>query len=107
VTAPSGFTWLKHVGTEGTPGHEGTWKCPDSAVETWLAMGWEPCDPPEEPNLVVAENLAAQKVAAEERARLDKEAAAGKRVGRRAAKAEHDAGAEADTSTTTDTPEGN
>jgi hypothetical protein len=65
MSTPAEFTWLKHVGTEGTPGHEGTWACPSSAVETWAAMGWEPCDPPEEPNPVVAENLAAQRAEAD------------------------------------------
>lgn len=48
--------------------HDGTFHCPVEAVGTWQAMGWEPCDPPEEHNPVVAEMLAAQRAAAEQAA---------------------------------------
>ena len=44
---------------------DGTFHCPAGAAADWQAMGWEPCDAPEEHNPVVAEMLAAQKAAAE------------------------------------------
>lgn len=90
MSAPNDFTWLEHVGTEGSDGfdgHGGKWLCPSGAVAEWVAMGWQPCDdPPVEHNPVVAENLAAQQAAADEQARAAKDAAA---------------------ESTTDTPEGN
>jgi hypothetical protein len=61
----SGRVWLRHVGLEGEDGHGGAFECPEEAVADWQAMGWEPGDPPEEHNPVVAENLAAQLAEAE------------------------------------------
>jgi hypothetical protein len=58
--------WLRHAGLPGEDGHGGAFLCPAGAVADWLAMGWELGDPPEEPNPVVAENIAAQKAAAEQ-----------------------------------------
>lgn len=66
--------WLRHVGLPGEEGHGGAFLCPEGAVADWWAMGWEPGEAPEEPNPVVAENIAAQQAAAEEQARLDEEA---------------------------------
>lgn len=57
--------WLRHVGLAGEDGHGGAFLCPDEAVADWRAMGWEPGDPPEEPNPVVAENIAAQQAEAD------------------------------------------
>lgn len=51
---------------------DGTFHCPAGAAADWQAMGWEPCDPPEEHNPVVAEMLAAQKAAAEQAAAANK-----------------------------------
>jgi hypothetical protein len=67
--------WLRHVGLPGEEGHGGAFLCPEGAVEDWKAMGWEPGAAPEEPNPVIAENVAAQQAAAQERERLEKEAA--------------------------------
>jgi hypothetical protein len=92
--------WLRHVGLPGEDGHGGAFLCPEGAVADWKAMGWEPGEAPEEPNPVIAENLAAQRAAADERARLEKEVAAQKRADKKAANAEDD-------ESTTDTPEGN
>lgn len=64
----SGHVWLQHVGLPGEDGHGGAFQCPEGAVQEWMAMGWEPCDPPEEHNPVIAENIAAQQAAAEEAA---------------------------------------
>lgn len=51
--------WLRHVE------HGGAFHAPADVVEAWAEMGWVPGDPPEEPNPVVAENLAVQAAAAE------------------------------------------
>lgn len=67
--------WLRHAGLPGEEGHGGAFLCPDGAVADWLAMGWEPGEAPEEPNPVVAENIAAQKAAAEEAASAEKKPA--------------------------------
>jgi hypothetical protein len=55
--------------------HGGTFHCPADAVEHWRAMGWEPCDAPEEHNPVTAELVAAQRAAEQDRARAEQEAA--------------------------------
>jgi hypothetical protein len=55
VSAVDGFTWLQYPPTGGT------FNCPDGAVEDWKAMGWEPCDPPEEVNPAVADRLALER----------------------------------------------
>jgi hypothetical protein len=68
--------WLRHVGLAGEDGHGEAFLCPAGAVDDWRAMGWEVTDePPEDPNPVVAENLAAQQAEAE---RLTAEATPGK-----------------------------
>lgn len=38
------FTWLTHPDTGGT------WRCPDPAVEAWLARGWQLGEEPPEPD---------------------------------------------------------
>jgi hypothetical protein len=58
-----GFTWMKH------PGVDIPWRCPDAAVDQWIDLGHEPCDPPVEINPAIADRLAA------ERERADKAAA--------------------------------
>lgn len=61
MSASDERVWLRHVGLAGEDGHGGVFACPAGAVDEWRAMGWEPADgPPEEPNPVVAENVAAQ-----------------------------------------------
>lgn len=47
--------WLRHKD------HGGTWHAPAGAAEAFADMGWEPGEPAEEFNPVVAENLAAQR----------------------------------------------
>jgi hypothetical protein len=36
----------------------GYFHCPAEAVEDWAELGWQPSDPPDEPNPVVAERIA-------------------------------------------------
>jgi hypothetical protein len=64
--------WMRHVGLPGEEGHGNPAQFDEAAVDDWRAMGWEPCEAPEEFNPVVAENLAAQKAAAEEAVKADK-----------------------------------
>lgn len=84
--------WLRHVGLAGEDGHGGAFLCPQGAVEHWKAMGWEPGEAPQEPNPVIAENIAAQQAEAD---RLAAEAKP---------KPKSKTWSKADT---TDTPEGN
>lgn len=49
--------WLRHKE------HGGAWFAPGGAVGAFAEMGWEPGEPLEELNPVVAENLAAQAAA--------------------------------------------
>jgi hypothetical protein len=37
-----GFVWLRH------PEHGGVAAFAEGAAPQWQAMGWEPCDPPDE-----------------------------------------------------------
>jgi hypothetical protein len=71
--------WLRHAGLPGEEGHGGAFLCPDGAVADWKAMGWEPGEAPEEPNPVIAENIAAQKAAAQEAAAAEEALAAEKK----------------------------
>lgn len=64
MSGPDARVWLRHVGLAGEEGHGGAFACPAGAVDEWRAMGWEPGDPPEDPNPVVAENIAAQQAEA-------------------------------------------
>lgn len=66
MSAPSESVWLRHVGLPGEEGHGGAFLCPAGAVADWKAMGWEVGEAPEEPNPVIAENVAAQQAAAEQ-----------------------------------------
>lgn len=45
------FTWLRHASG-------GYFRCPVGAVDDWRTRGWEPSDPPPEPNPVTAEQPA-------------------------------------------------
>lgn len=38
------FVWLMY------PANGNTWLCPVGALAMWTGRGWEPCDPPVEPN---------------------------------------------------------
>jgi hypothetical protein len=76
------YVWLRHVGLPGEDGHGAAFKCPVGAAADWKAMGWEPGDPPEEHNPVVAENLAAQQAAAEQAAADAKAAKAATKASR-------------------------
>lgn len=57
--------WLRHKDIE-RPFH-----CPVAAVNDWREMGWEPGEPPEEVNPVVAERIAWE---AEQRAAAEADA---------------------------------
>ena len=46
--------WLRHAD------HGGVFHAPAEAVDALAELGWEPGEPPDEHNPVVAENLAAQ-----------------------------------------------
>ncbi|MEO3922713.1 hypothetical protein ABGB07_02340 [Micromonosporaceae bacterium B7E4] len=54
----SDHTWVRHAV------HGGYWQCPTEVLDEYRAKGWEPSDPPEEPNPAVAEMLAAREAAA-------------------------------------------
>jgi hypothetical protein len=43
------WVWLRHPVTEGVQ------FVPPSAKDTWLGLGWEPTDPPAEPNPALVE----------------------------------------------------
>ncbi len=45
----SGFTWTRHVE------HGGYFRCPDDALDDWVARGWIVSDPPEPGNPATAE----------------------------------------------------
>jgi hypothetical protein len=49
VIAMTDRVWLHNPETGGT------FECPADAAEAWQARGWEPCDPPAEPNPALAE----------------------------------------------------
>lgn len=46
------FTWTRHHETGGY------WKCPNGALDEMKKLGWEPTEPPREPNPAVDERLA-------------------------------------------------
>ncbi len=50
----STHTWVRHEVTGGT------WQCPTEALGHYQDLGWQPCEPPAEPNPAVAELLAAR-----------------------------------------------
>jgi hypothetical protein len=76
VTAVDGFTWTRHVETGGY------FHCPNESLGDMREKGWEPSDPPVEPNPAVAEALAwrAEQAAAAkaEKSKPTKAAAGGK-----------------------------
>lgn len=49
MSAVDEFTWLRHPATGGV------FHCPLDAADAWKARGWEPCEPPEEPDAATAE----------------------------------------------------
>jgi hypothetical protein len=55
-----GFTWMKHPEV-GIP-----WRCPDAAVDQWIDLGHERCDPPVEINPAIADRLALERERAEQ-----------------------------------------
>lgn len=65
------FVWTQHVD------HGGYFRCPVDALDDMAATGWLPCDPPEQPNPAVAEQLAWR---AEQAARADHEPEPGREV---------------------------
>lgn len=82
-----GFTWMKH------PDVDIPWRCPDGAVDQWIDLGHERCDPPVEINPAIADRLAlerelADKAAAEEAAAKEAEKPAAKKTAKAAPKSE-------------------
>ena len=50
--ADDGFTWTKHRETGGY------FRCPNDALAEMAKRGWEPSEPPREPNPAIDERLA-------------------------------------------------